>query len=866
VCRSEHELELRLDEPLPIYPALLTEGSTAIVRPAGAGSRLIGTGPFALSVHTPDRIVVDRNPSYWRSGVPRLDAIEFLPAMTPATIGRRFRAGELDLARDLLPQELEQISRETRFRLADTPKKNTYFVLFNARCGPATRRLGLRRALAGVVRARDLVWQCLGRFAEPATGLIPPGMLGHDAGRRWPTLTREQAIALLAEAGGDRPIKLTATVQPALRDRAGSLLASLESVWADLGVELHADHVDLQSYLASWSENAAVDVLVGRWNADYDDPDNFTHTLFHSEHGWLRHYFSSEESDRVLEDARAEPRPAVRETLYRRFEDGLYEQAVLVPLFHDIDYRLASPKVRGLRLSSTPPYVNYSDLGKAEDSAGSLSESRRPSASVVHVPIAGSVTSLDPAQQMFAELADVLPAIFETLTRQQGQGRVEPALATSVRAEDGGQRFRFRLRDDVRFHNGRRLTARDVRYSLERVLRQSPERELFWSIQGAPAFSQGAAAGLSGFRIVSAVEFTIDLAEPVAFFPAILSYAVAAILPEGGDPAAGPAGWVGTGPFRVARFEPGRRLELERNRSYWRSGFPRSDRLTVSFGVSPEQMLAGLRDGHFSLVSDLFPHDVEKLCREPEFASGYLETPRLTSYYAVFNSQRPPLADRTLRRRLVASVEVARLVRQTVGRFGVPAHGLIPPGLLAPDPDALPHRAPGAAGETISGRIELTAAIHPKFQGPFVSMAREIIAAFDAAGFTLRPVTPTMTDYNETVARGDVDLALARWNADYPDADSYAGILHSTRGWFGRMLNSSESDQLIERARAETIPAVRHMLYRELEATVARDALLLPLFHEQSYRIARPDVEGLSLSVGFPTVAFEELRVRNLQH
>ena len=97
------------------------------------------------------------------------------------------------------------------------------------------------------------------------------------------------------------------------------------------------------------ARTSAIDLLIGRWNADYDDPDNFTHTLFHSATGALRNYFSSPEADQILEEARAESRPAVRETLYRRFEGLLLESAALVPLFHDIDYRVASSRVRGLR-------------------------------------------------------------------------------------------------------------------------------------------------------------------------------------------------------------------------------------------------------------------------------------------------------------------------------------------------------------------------------------------------------------------------------------------------------------------------------------------------------------------------------------
>ena len=268
--------------------------------------------------------------------------------------------------------------------------------------------------------------------------------------------------------------------------------------------------------------------------------------------GGLKNYFSSPDADRILEDARAEAWPAVREALYRRFEDLLVEQAALVPLFHDIDYRLASPRVRGLTLSSTHPYVNYSDLGIAE-SPVQIADTRRAGAGVVHVPVPDVIMSLDPVQQTFAELADVLPAVFETLTSQRGLAKVEPSLASSVRAEEGGQRFRFHLREGVRFHNGQRLSARDVRYSLERMLRRSPERELYWSIRGARALSTGKDSDLAGFRIHSATEFTIDLEEPIAFFPAVLSYGPAAIVPEGADPSAGPQGWIGTGPFRARR-------------------------------------------------------------------------------------------------------------------------------------------------------------------------------------------------------------------------------------------------------------------------------------------------------------------------
>jgi ABC-type oligopeptide transport system substrate-binding subunit len=68
---------------------------------------------------------------------------------------------------------------------------------------------------------------------------------------------------------------------------------------------------------------------------------------------------------------------------------------------------------------------------------------------------------------------------------------------------------------------------------------------------------------------------------------------------------------------------------------------------------------------------------------------------------------------------------------------------------------------------------------------------------------------------------------------------------------------------LIERGRAETSPLVRHTLYHEIEEIIAREVLVLPLFHEQAYRFARPEVEGLAVSFWGQTVDYASLQIAN---
>jgi peptide/nickel transport system substrate-binding protein len=380
---------------------------------------------------------------------------------------------------------------------------------------------------------------------------------------------------------------------------------------------------------------------------------------------------------------------------------------------------------------------------------------------------------------------------------------------------------------------------------------------------GAKALLEGKSGDLTGFHIHSANEFTIELERPVSFFPVLISFVGAGIVPEGtarfghswND------GTVGTGPFRVASFEPGRRLELERNPLYWREGFPRSEKLVFSLGVTPEEIVSGFRSGRYSLAADLFPADVEALRRDAAFAAGYRETPRLSTYYAAFNIHRGPLSERELRRRIVQGVDVAGLVRQTLGQLAIPARGLIPPGLLGYQ--AAQASRPRKVEKPGSGRVQLSAAVHPVYTTEYAALFDRICGAFGEAGFEIRQATRTMQEFLEAQKSATVDLVLGRWIADYPDSDTFVSVMQSQEGNIGALCGIPAIDPLIDQGRTDSDPRSRHLIYRQVEEIIAREALLLPFLHEQVYRIARPDVEGLSLSYWCPTVAYENLRVRS---
>ncbi|HVT45160.1 MAG TPA: ABC transporter substrate-binding protein [Thermoanaerobaculia bacterium] len=871
IVRGDLKLEIEILEPLPIYPALLTDPATGIVK-TGDDGVLLGTGPFRIVSHDPEHSVLERNEVYWRGGSAQpLDQIEFRTLASASAIAAQLRSGEIDVGRDLLLKDMEEILRDPRFRtgLVETPKKTTYFLVFNMDSSNG-RSLQLRKAMSGVIRLHDLVWRTLGRIAQPATGVIPPGILGHDAGRRRTAITREQAVEMIRASGLETPIRLRAAVHPLFQDRYRALTEALFDLWGELGIEVSIETKTMEDLLSRLGNSDGLDFMMTRWNADFDDPDNFTNGLFHSGTGVFSAYFSSPETDALCEQARAESKPDTREMLYRKFEIATTaESAAIVPLFHEIDYRIAGPKVRRLQLRSTAPYVNYAEIAKSEE-APRAAPALRTGGGILHIPIAEDIGNFEPTLTMTVEKGEIISTVFDTLTRCIEGARIVPWLASEIRADDGGRRFHFRLRDDVRFHDGRRLTSRDVRYSWERFL-HNPENKMAWllrPIRGAQAIIEGKTRDLEGFHIRSSREFTVELDAPLSFFPTLLVHPAVAIVQEGTEVIDGVTreGCIGTGPFRIVDFQPGQRLEVERNPSYWREGYPKADRLIFRFAVPPEEIRDEFLAGRFSIASELFPADVEELRHQPELAAGYREVPRLSVYFAAFNIHRPPLDDPAVRRRLMRAVDVPAIVRRVLGRVAIPAHGIIPPGLVGHAPSLSTGQPP--TGEMRGGKeasIQLATAIHSIYFGQYSAVSTELSKAFGQRGIRLDVVNKTLAEFLDLQARGEADLVVGRWIADYPDSDTFAfGLMHSAGGALGATCGSPELDRLIERGRTEIDPAVRHAIYREIDEMVIRDALLIPLFHEQVYRFVRPEVEGLSLSFAVPEVAYENLGMQRI--
>jgi ABC-type transport system substrate-binding protein len=238
------------------------------------------------------------------------------------------------------------------------------------------------------------------------------------------------------------------------------------------------------------------------------------------------------------------------------------------------------------------------------------------------------------------------------------------------------------------------------------------------------------------------------------------------------------------------------------------------------------------------------------------------------TYFVSFNVNHGVFADVGARRAVAQGIDAAGIVRRTLGRHAIPANGLIPPGLLGyvSKPRSRPQTSgPVSGAHTVSREIvEVTAVANPIMFGEFGAFTKELTQAFREMGYSIRVVNKTMAEFMEAQFLAPTEIAIGRWVADYPDADTFAqGVLHSRMGVYGRYCGRPEIDALTERGRSEIDPRTRESIYREVEEIVAKDALLIPLFHEQIYRFARPEVDGLAVGFGQPLVQYENLSIKS---
>lgn len=484
---------------------------------------------------------------------------------------------------------------------------------------------------------------------------------------------------------------------------------------------------------------------------------------------------------------------------------------------------------------------------------------RPPGPQELTVWIGDDPGALDPALADRRWTADLLNSLGEGLMRLDSRLIPQPALAERVEVSDDRKEYVFRLRD-VRWSDGRPLTADDFRFAWLRVLRpetRSASAPLFFGIRGAEEFHAGRAGPEAvGIEVPDPKSLKVILKSPAPDFPSLTClppfFPLPRALADSSAPApgSGTGGFPSVGPFRLAAWERGRKIVAEKNERYWDANRVHLRKVTFRIVRDPQERLSLYESGELDQTG------VEEVATT---RLDLVRSPEAAVFFLVFDGEAyPPFRNKKIRQAFAYALDRKAYVKAIWKEGAEPAYGFVPPGIpgllrtfreengdLFGDGSPDPARRLLQEGMAELGLASLPPPVFAAGGGPAKKSAEILRDQWkDLLGVDVRVETVPEEALRSGRRPAGAALWLAGWGADSPDA---AGFL---RLWVSRDSNPSgySSDLLsglLESAQGQTDAAARIRILRRAERALAEDMPAAPLFFRRKTWLQKPYVRGI---------------------
>jgi len=473
--------------------------------------------------------------------------------------------------------------------------------------------------------------------------------------------------------------------------------------------------------------------------------------------------------------------------------------------------------------------------------------------------------TLDPAVAGDGNSHDFIVQIFSGLVRLDDNLEPAPDIAEKWELSRDRRTYTFYLRNDVRFHDGRGVTAADFKYSWERACNPATGSNTagtyLGDIVGVKDVVAGKTKEISGVKVVSDYVLQVTIDAPRSYFLSRMTYTTAFVVDKA-NVAGGKEWWRqpnGTGPFRLKEWQENKLLVMERNGSYYGevAGVAR-----VEFGLWSGVPMNLYETGDIDTagVSALYIDRVTD--KAGPFHDQLQVTPELSFYWIGFNTNQTPFDDANVRRAFAQAVDKDKMVSLTFRDLVRRAEGILPPGipgfndkLTAPGYDV--NKARELIAKSKYGAVSKLPPITlttSGYGGEISSALEAIITEWRrnlGVEVTVRQLEPDRFLYHLKEEKDEMfDMG---WIADYPHPQDFLEVLFRTGAENNYADYSNPAlDAVLDKAALESDSQKSLELYRQAEQMLVDDAACLPLWFGQSYVLVKPYVTGYKLNaMGF---------------
>ncbi|MHB2266105.1 ABC transporter substrate-binding protein [Aliihoeflea sp. PC F10.4] len=469
-------------------------------------------------------------------------------------------------------------------------------------------------------------------------------------------------------------------------------------------------------------------------------------------------------------------------------------------------------------------------------------------ASALTVPVSGALakdmlvvdfiaepSSLDPHMQWNTDSFNVYRNIFDNLLTRDDAGEIAPQIATEWTYRTDSE-IEFKIRDDVVFHDGEKLTAEDVAFSINRMI--------------DPAFASPQLGQFNGIEKAEATDDVTVVVTTKGAYPVLLPQLTKlSIVPKHVVEAVSKDAFnldpVGSGPYRFEAWNRGVEVVVARNDDYWgtKGEFPQ-----VSFRAVPDgsTRIANLQSGTSDLASN-FDNDLAAQLEGSGQGKVLPVRGERIAYFSL-NVNQAPLDDVRIREAIAHAIDKEGIVEGILGGFDAPISQLTSPvsfgyveGIEAPAYD--PERAKELIAEVGEvAKTPFSILTNPVYDQRVVQAIQQMLGD---VGLNVTIETTDMGNWMQRMQSGPETIpatAFGRWSCGCQDADGILyPLLHSSSSW--AYIKDDEIDAALDEARSIIDQDRRLELYKSVHEIVARESYIIPLYQASVIYGAAQEVE-----------------------
>jgi peptide/nickel transport system substrate-binding protein len=476
-----------------------------------------------------------------------------------------------------------------------------------------------------------------------------------------------------------------------------------------------------------------------------------------------------------------------------------------------------------------------------------LSCSSKSASDTLVMIIESSPTNLDPRVGIdaFSERIDTL--LFDDLLTRDEHFNVQSGLADRWEIPDP-LTYIFHLHRGVRFHDGRPLTSKDVKWTFDSLL------------QGKVRSTKSGV-----YRFVDHIEAPDDytvifkMKEPFATLLWNLSGGAMGIVPYGSSGDEMTRHPIGSGPFRFVSAEQDKEVILERNEAYWGE---QAHLKRIRFAVVPDATTRALelRKGSADLESNALTTDmVLTLQHDPSL--GVTHGPGSILAYLALNCRDPYLKDVRVRQALAYAIDRRPMLQYLMRSFARPADSILPPESWAYNNNVPRYEYNPAHARQLLDQAGYPAVngirFHLTMKTSTIEETTRLLAAvlqqqLRDVGIALDIRSFDFATFFADVTKGAFEMYSLRWIGGNEDPDIFEYAFHSSKfpphGANRSFYSNPHLDALIDRARSELDQNTRKQLYAEIQTILAQDLPYINLWYVDNVVVHSKRVRNLQLN------------------